>query len=300
MTRTNDRKETEDGTIYLNPLTDFGFKKIFGDKELLINFLNETIQQAQIVDVEYKPTEQLGDWDTERKAVLDLLCTNDKGEYFLVEMQRTMQKFFADRALFYSSFLIRSQAPKTKIWNYELKAVYVVSILNFNLSADDAAEEEKRVIERVSLMNERTKERFSDKLKFIYIQLSNFTKTPEMLQTNMDYWLYLLRNLAALQKRLPEVQGRIFERLFNIARKDKLNTEEMRTYNKSIMEYNDVRNSIQYAEERGEKRGISIGEEQNAVKIVVKCHTKGMPVEEIAELTELPVNKVKSIIERIQ
>jgi len=120
----------------------------------------------------------------------------------------------------------------------------------------------------------------------------------------MDYWLYLLRNLSALENRLPEVQGRIFERLFNIARKDKLNTEEMITYNKSIMEYNDVRNSMQYAQERGisigEKRGISIGEERKTARFVVKCHAKGMSVDDIADLTELPVDKVKRMIERIQ
>ncbi|MDR1675392.1 MAG: Rpn family recombination-promoting nuclease/putative transposase, partial [Tannerella sp.] len=105
--------------VFLNPLTDFGFKRIFGDRELMIDFLNEVIGDVHIRDVKYKPAEQLGDRDTERKAVFDLLCTSEKGEYFLVEMQNVRQRYFADRALFYSSYLIRNQAPRKKNWDFK-------------------------------------------------------------------------------------------------------------------------------------------------------------------------------------
>ncbi|MDR2041658.1 MAG: Rpn family recombination-promoting nuclease/putative transposase, partial [Tannerella sp.] len=133
----NDREEIQPkDPVFLNPLTDFGFKRIFGDRELMIDFLNEVIQDVYIQNVKYKPTEQLGDWDKERKAVFDLLCTNEKGEYFLVEMQHARQRYFADRMLFYSSYLIRNQAPRKKDWNFELKAVYVVSVLDFVLAEE--------------------------------------------------------------------------------------------------------------------------------------------------------------------
>jgi predicted transposase/invertase (TIGR01784 family) len=283
-------------TVYLNPLTDFGFKKVFGDKELLIDFLNGVLPEAHITDVKYQPTEHLGDWATERKAVYDLLCTNEQGEYFLVEMQRVLQKHFADRALFYSSFLIRNQAPKAKTWNYELKAVYVVSILNFSL--DDM--EDGEVIERVALMNERTKKRFSQKLQFAYIQLQKFTKKIEELQTNTDYWLFLLKNLDNFQSRPPEVQGRIFERLFNIARCDKLKPKEMKSYNKSILEYSDIAEAIEYAAERAEARTEAKTEKKERIRVVGRCLQKGMSIVEIADLTDLPIEAVKEMIKEIQ
>ncbi|GHT25290.1 hypothetical protein FACS189430_11720 [Bacteroidia bacterium] len=221
-------------TVYLNPLTDFGFKKVFGDKELMIDLLNETLPEAHITDVKYQPTEHLGDWGTERKAV------------------------------------------------------YVVSLLNFNL--DDT--EDSEVIERVSLMNERTKKKFSTKLNFTYIQLPKFTKKIEELETNMDYWLFLLKNLDNFQSRPPEVQGRIFERLFHIARYDKLKPEEMKSYNKSILEYSDIAEAIEYAGERAEKR--------KSIQFAKKCLQKGMNVVEIADLTDLPIETVKDIIKGIQ
>ena len=60
---------------YLNPLTDFGFHKIFGsvsNKDLLIDFLNQVIrEEGLITDVEYLNPEQLGNYRTDRKAVFD-------------------------------------------------------------------------------------------------------------------------------------------------------------------------------------------------------------------------------------
>jgi predicted transposase/invertase (TIGR01784 family) len=148
-------------------------------------------------------------------------------------------------------------------------------------------------------MNERTKERFSDKLQFIYIQLKNFTKTLEELETPVDYWLYSLRYLEKLDDRPLAVQGRIFERLFHIARIDKLNKKEMETYNKSVLEYNDVMDAVQYAAISGEKRGIGIGEKrgekQKSIVIAIKLRENGMPIVEISKMTELPLEELKTV-----
>jgi predicted transposase/invertase (TIGR01784 family) len=81
---------------YLNPLTDFGFHKLFGTesgKELLIDFLNEIIKkEGLITDIQYLPPEQWGDLETDRRAIFDIFCTNEKGEYFIVEMQKAIIK----------------------------------------------------------------------------------------------------------------------------------------------------------------------------------------------------------------
>ncbi|MDR2814016.1 MAG: Rpn family recombination-promoting nuclease/putative transposase [Prevotellaceae bacterium] len=230
--KTSPENKTKEA-VYINPLTDFGFKKVFGDKELLIAFLNDIVMpENRITDVSYCPTEQLGDWESERKAVYDLLCTNEKGEAFLVEMQRAPQKFFADRLLFYSSFLIRNQAPKGT-WNFQLKAVYVVSLLNFILYEEKA--DECRIVSKVYLTEEAARAKFSDKLNFILIELPKFRKKLNELESNTDRWLYCLKHLTELRKVPPEVEGRIFRRLFEIAQIKKLTRKEMETYHKSVL-----------------------------------------------------------------
>ena len=100
--------------IYLNPFTDFGFKKIFGEepnKDLLIDFLNQLLPpDHQIVTLTYQNTEQLGVSTNDRRAIFDLLCVSQDGEQFIVELQKEKQQFFKDRTVFYSTFPIRNQA----------------------------------------------------------------------------------------------------------------------------------------------------------------------------------------------
>lgn len=82
---------------YVNPYTDFGFKLLFGtvmNKELLISFLNALLFGEETVkDVTYLNTEHLGTQEYDRRAIFDVYCENEKGEKFLVEMQRGEQQF---------------------------------------------------------------------------------------------------------------------------------------------------------------------------------------------------------------
>lgn len=117
---------------YISLLTDFGFKRIFGtdpNKDLLINFLNSLFNGEEVIkDVRYLNSENVGDVYTERKAIFDVYCENERGEKFIVEMQNAYQTFFKDRSLFYSTFPIREQAPKSSDWNFCLKKVHIKSV----------------------------------------------------------------------------------------------------------------------------------------------------------------------------
>ena len=94
---------------YVNPYTDFGFKLLFGtamNKELLISFLNALLFKEEVIkDVTYLNAEHLGTQEYDRRAVFDVYCENEKGEKFLVEMQRGEQQFFKDRSVFYSTLI---------------------------------------------------------------------------------------------------------------------------------------------------------------------------------------------------
>ena len=83
---------------YLNPYTDFGFKKLFGtevNKDLLISFINSLLHgREEIKDLTYLNAEHLGTGEADRKAIFDVYCENEQGEKFLVEMQRGEQQYF--------------------------------------------------------------------------------------------------------------------------------------------------------------------------------------------------------------
>lgn len=250
---------------YVNFYTDFAFKKLFGtemNKDLLISFLNALLQGREVVlDVNYLDTEHLGTQEYDRRAVFDVYCKNDKGEVFLVEMQKGEQQFFKDRSIYYSTFAIREQAPRGE-WNYELKGVYTIGILNFCFDK----EREGNYYHEVKLMDTTTKEVFYDKLVFIYLEMPKFTKQENELESLFDKWLYVIRNLAALMERPRVLQEKVFTHLFEAAEIAKFSRVERYEYEESLKAYRDWFSVMTTAElrgeERGEERGFKKGEEK--------------------------------------
>jgi predicted transposase/invertase (TIGR01784 family) len=279
--------------FYVNPLTDFGFALVFAqekNKDLLIHFLNAIIgEEEQITDIEYLPVNQFGHLEKDRKAVFDIFCKNKNGEQFVVEMQRAEQKYFRDRSLFYSAFPILKQAPKGD-WDFNLKAVYTIAILDFVLFNEDE-DDRNHYLEQVYLVRDRTKTKFTDKLNLIFVELPKFMKEAKDLKTDADRWLYSLKHAQELTSQPAEIQGDIFKKLFDILKINQLTEEEMENYNKSILRYRDVRSAVELASERGILQGIEKG-----IKITaIKCLAKGMSIELVCQVTGLTPEQIKNI-----
>jgi len=235
---------------YVNPFTDYGFKRLFGEepnKDLLLDFLNELLkdEQGKITTLSYIKNEQLGATGIDRGAIFDLYCENERGEKFIVELQKAKQTFFKDRALFYSTFPIRDQAEKGD-WNYKPEAVYTVAILDFVFEEDKDKPEKYRY--DVQLMDVDTHKVFYNKLTFVYLEMPKFNKTVEQLTTRFDKWLYILRNLTRIQEIPEALQEAIFQKLFEVAEIAKFNPAQVRSYEEPTAYSPTV--SISYTKER--------------------------------------------------
>ncbi|NEO85837.1 MAG: PD-(D/E)XK nuclease family transposase [Spirulina sp. SIO3F2] len=249
---------------YINPFTDYGFKRLFGEepnKDLLLDFLNELLkeEQEEIQSINYIKNEQLGTSQRDRSAIFDLYCENDRGEKFIVELQKSKQSFFKDRTVYYSTFPIREQAQKGE-WNYQLKAVYTIAILDFVFEEDK--EELDKYRYDVKLADIETGKVFYDKLTFIYLEMPKFNKAVTELETRFDKWLYILCNLTQLNEIPPILQEEIFEKLFEVAEIARFNPDQVRSYENSLKYYRDLKNSIDTAREEGREEGWQDGREQ--------------------------------------
>ncbi len=247
---------------YINPITDFGFKRLFGtesNKDLLIDFLNAIIgleEEESIQDVTFLNPEQLGTKKDDRKAVYDIYCKTERGDHVIVEMQSEPVQFFKDRSVFYSAFPIRDQAIKGKKWNFELKAVYAVGLLNFCFSD---GKDDKTYLHRVKLMDIEARTVFYDKLTFVFAELPKFKKKETELKTQLDKWLYAINHLCELDKPSPALSGKMFDKLFYEAAVASLTTMEANAYFESQKQYLYYINSIDYAEMKGKHIGKHIG-----------------------------------------
>ena len=283
---------------YINPYTDFGFKKLFGtelNKELLISFLNALLHEEEnIKDVTYLNTEHLGTAEYDRLAVFDVYCENDKGEKFLVEMQRGEQQFFKDRSLFYSTFPIREQAVRGKEWDYSLKRVYTIGILNFTIDNDNS-----HYIRKVQLMDIRTKKVFYDKFMLVYIEMPKFHKEETQLKTLLDKWLFVLRNLGKLMERPAALQERVFTRLFEAAEIARFSRKEVVEYEDSLKAFRDWYSVMKTQFDKGQKQGIEKGMKQGIEKgkreIARKMLQQGIDKGTVCSLTGLAVEDVETL-----
>jgi len=296
--------------IYINFFTDFGFKKLFGseNKDLLIDFLNELLRgrEKPIKTLTFKKTEHLGASEVDRKAIFDLYCESESGEKFIVELQKAKQKFFKDRSLFYSTFPIQEQAKRGD-WDFRLKAVYTIGILDFVFDEDKDSD---KYLYDVKLTEQETGDIFCDKLNFIYIEMPKFNKTEEELETHFDKWLFAIKNLYKLDGIPSKLQEKVFERFFEIAEIAQMNPEERTTYESSLKYYRDMNNVVETAKgegwEAGVEKGIAKGkaeglaeglekgEKKKAIEIAKKLLDL-LDSETIAEKTGLSIAEIENL-----
>lgn len=262
---------------YVNFYTDFAFKKLFGtevNKDLLISFLNSMFNGKEVIrDLTYLNSEQLGTGELDRKAVFDVYCENEKGEKFLVEMQKAEQQFFKDRSVFYSTFPIRDQAIRGNSWDYNLKTVYTIGILNFCFDDTDP----EYFHHEVKLVDTKTGKVFYDKLVYVYyLEMPKFTKTESELVTLFDKWLYAIRHLATLFERPAALQEKVFQRLFEVAEIAKFNRQERLGYEESLKIYRDWYSIMTTAEKKGLDRGFEKGLEKGMAEGLEKGMAEGL------------------------
>ena len=272
---------------YINPFTDFGFKKLFGsepNKDLLIDFLNQLLaeEKGEITSLTYLRNEQLGRQEADRRAIFDLYCETQRGEKFIVELQKAKQNFFKDRSVFYSTFPIQEQARRGN-WNFELNAVYTIGILDFIFEEDQA--ETDKYLYLVKLTDVEACKVFFDKLTFIYLEMPKFRKQLHELETRFDKWLYVLRHLSDLQERPAALQDRIFQKLFDQAEIAQFKPEEREAYEDSLKYYRDLKNVLDTAREEGKEEGIELGARQTQRDMAQRLKARGFSPAEITDLT---------------
>ena len=300
--------EEMNGAKYINPYTDFGFKKLFGtplNKDLLISFLNSLFDGKEVVrDLTYLNGESLGNGYGDRRAIFDVYCENEQGETFIVEMQKAEQQFFKDRSVFYSTFPIQNQGKKG-IWDFKLKGVYTVGILDFVFPDNEYPKDSLR--HEVKLVDVDDKHVFYDKLTFLYLEMPKFNKKEEELKTMFDKWLFVLHNLSRLMKRPAALQERIFTRLFEQAEIARYTPEERQDYEDSLKVYRDMKNVLDTAELRGRekgrkegrregrKEGIEQGTFEERRKNAKAMKALGLPLETIVKVTGMSADDIDKL-----
>ena len=282
---------------YINPFTDFGFKKIFGEeasKPLLLDFLNALLPESgKIVDLTFKNSEQLGETNKNWNLGYDIYCKNEKGEKIIVELQKAEQNFFGKRNTYYASFPIIEQGEKGD-WDFNLKAVYCIGILDFTFDNAKFDTDKGEYEHTIKLKNQNGKT-FYEKLTFIYFEMPNFIKTEEELKTRLDKWLYFIKHLEDFQVIPNIIADEVFQQAFDKAELAKLGSVEMEEYERSLKVFRDLNGAFTTAHDEGKVEGIIEGKIEGKTEIASFMKAENETIEKIIKYTGLTKEEIEKL-----
>lgn len=289
---------TRKNTYFICPLVDFTFKRLFGtenNKSLLIAFLNTSISDDTgiITDIQFLPQEMVGNCENEKDVIFDIFCTNQNGDKFIIEMQRSLQHFFANRTISYVCRVISSSLRRGD-YSYNIPSVYSINILDFQ---PDMFPEKNRYMWKVSLKDEQNRT-FSDKMMLYFFKLSNFASQSLEKRTHfenqMEKWLYYLKNIQNMDEHdFQNEKDPIFKQLLEQCTYSKLSFMEQEEYNKDLLEYEGIRDAVEYAREEGREEGRMDEKYSTAQKLL----SFGMDIPVIADVTGLKNEEIERLMQ---
>jgi len=279
---------------FVNPFTDIGFKRIFGQevsKPLLLDFLNCLLKgERNITDLQFLDKEQPADYRDDRSLIYDIFCLTDTGEKIIVEMQNKEQPHFADRCLYYYSQAVSRQGERGADWDYQIDAVYLVAFVNFNMEglANNFRTD-------VVLMNKQRGIPFSDKERFIFLQLPVFKKEADECRDDFERWIYVLKNMEILDRMPWAAKDSVFHKLAEIGEVSNMTKDERLKYDAALRHYRDTLNVMRSAEDKGRQQGLTEGRQQANIQTAKNLLTMGLSVDQIAKATGLNYEEIMKL-----
>ena len=279
---------------YINPMIDFGFKKIFkesGKKQLIIRPLN-VIFGLDITDIDIRESEQLVLTEQERRGTYDMFCTAREGKPFIIEVQLSEQAYFAERAIFYSARTV-SQKSQQGDWNYHFAPVFFLGFLNFDFPhLEGETADPERFIRRFSLREDETHEQMSRALRFAFLEVARFNKPKEACESFEDRFLFILKNMATFAEKPDLWDDPYFEEMMQESEFAKMTFEEQEVYIASMKQKWDYKNSLDFAVEKAKTEARA----EDRLEIARMMLADHKPFEEVVKYSRLSEEEVRALM----
>jgi predicted transposase/invertase (TIGR01784 family) len=284
--------------IFINPKTDFAFKKIFGSeqsKDILISFLNAIVynEADEIQDLTILDPYQAPRIKGIKDSYLDVKATLANGQTVIIEMQVLNILGFEKRVLYNAAKAFSIQLSVGEDYTL-LNPVIALTITDFEMFP----EVPDRIISRYRLKEKDDLTDYSDDIELVFVELPKFQLVLEEVQSLVDKWLYFLNcasQLATVPSSLKAVPA--IDHAFAVAEQSGLSPKELEVLEKREMALHDSRNAILKAQQDGVKQGLVEGEKRKAIEIA-RSLLDVLDVATIAGKTGLSLEDVRQLAEK--
>jgi predicted transposase/invertase (TIGR01784 family) len=280
---------------FLDPKNDYAFKRIFGtekNKDILIHFLNDMLvfkEKKPIVEVTFLKTIQDPEIASKKTSIVDILCKDEVGNSYVVEMQVAKSKGFEKRAQYYAAKAYISQMDKGDTRYYNLKEVIFLAIADFIMFPDKKEYKSDHVI-----LDRQTYDHDLRDFSFTFLELEKFTKGKDDLQTMIEKWAYYFKHAdETSEAELHEIfeQDVIIRRAYEELNRFSWNEEELRAYESEVKREMDNQAVMEEKLDQAEAKGKAEGK----VEIARNMLKKGILVETISEVTGLSIEVLHTL-----
>ena len=281
--------------IFINPKTDFAFKKIFGSGQshgILISFLNGILYEGQSI---VKDLTILDPYLSPRirgvkDSYLDVRAILQSGETVIIEMQVLNVEGFEKRILYNAAKAYSIQLDKGERYT-ELSPVIALTITDFEMFP-----EIDRPISRFILKDKECLiDYLSGDLQLVFLELPKFKVPLDALKSLTDKWIYFMKHAPDLSL-VPQVMANITEiqQAFDIANRATLTREELDELEHQSFFIQDQQGAIVKALKQGIEQGIEQGNKQTKIEIARRL-IGVMDDRIISEMTDLTLNEIADL-----
>ena len=257
---------------YLNPQNDVAFKRIFGqdkNKDILLAMLNAVLHgqlHTPIQEVTFLSPIQDPEIAAKKQSIVDVLCEDQDGCQYIIEMQVANTTGFEARAQYYASKAFIRQAEKGGLYE-ELKQVIFLAFCNFPISQEEEDYKSEHII-----LNKKTYRRKLDKFSFTFIDLIKFerqrTKTVAELSLEEKFYYFLRHAEDITPQELERLIGedKVIKKAFFELERYSWSENDFRLYEKEEKRVKDNEAALRFAQLTGEKKGIQKGRKEGIQK----------------------------------
>ena len=280
---------------FLDPKNDFAFKRIFGtekNQDILIDFINAVVGfegDERIQTVSFLKTSQDPEIAYRKQSLVDVLCTDEQGRQYIIEMQVARTAGFEKRAQYYAAKAYSRQLLQGE--GYEkLKAIIFVAITDFVMFAGEADYKSRH-----RLLNDETYAHNLKDFSFTFLELPKFKKTADELDNLIERWVYFFKH--AEETKEQDIAGIAGEDPAILRAYEELNrfswTEiELNTYESEEKRERDEQAVLAAKLEDAEARGEAKNARAVARNLLL---LGGLSVEAISSVTKLTVEEINAI-----
>ena len=143
----------------------------------------------------------------------------------------------------------------------------------------------------IVLADRDTHELFTDKMRYIFLELPSFKKEESECETDFERWIYVLKNMETLQRLPFKARNAVFKKLEEIVDIASMSKEERMRYDESIKVYRDQLAVMEF--ERN--KGLAEGRAEEKENVARNLKRMGMDVETIAKATGLDPDVIESL-----